>query len=63
MVHCSQVSDELSLSRDDEDDAKVKAMDFFCPPASEVKHCLMLAIPDLLFAWLVLVLAPCGRSG
>ena len=36
MVHCSQVSEELSLSRDDEDDSKVKAMEFFCPPASEV---------------------------
>ena len=44
MVHCSQVSDELSLSRDDEDDAKVKAMEFFCPSASEVRHCKLLAI-------------------
>ena len=38
MVHCSQVSDELSLSRDDEDDSKVKAMEFFCPQGSEVMH-------------------------
>ena len=37
MVHCSQVSDELSLSREDEDDSKVKAMEFFCPHASEVR--------------------------
>ncbi|KAL3145372.1 hypothetical protein ABBQ38_001624 [Trebouxia sp. C0009 RCD-2024] len=36
MVHCSQVSDELSLSREDEDDSKVKAMEFFCPHGSEV---------------------------
>ena len=29
MVHSSQVSNELSLTREDEDDAKVKAMEFF----------------------------------
>lgn len=51
MVHCSQVSEELSLSRDDEDDAKVKAMEFFCPPASEVRHCIMLFMLYLLLAW------------
>ena len=36
MVHNSQVSDELSLSREDEDDDKVKAMEYFCPPGSQV---------------------------
>lgn len=50
MVHCSQVSEELSLSRDDEDDTKVKAMEFFCPPASEVRHCLILCVLHLLLA-------------
>lgn len=37
MVHCSQVAEELSLSRDDEDEAKVQAMEFFCPTGSEVR--------------------------
>lgn len=50
MVHCSQVSDELSLSREDEDDAKVKAMEFFCPSASEVRRCITLATLHMLFA-------------
>ena len=64
MVHCSQVSDELSLSRDDEDDAKVKAMEFFCPPASEVRHCIMLAILHLLTwdSYHLLVMAGLGEG-
>ncbi|KAA6427965.1 MAG: S1 RNA-binding domain containing [Trebouxia sp. A1-2] len=36
MVHSSQVADELSLTREDEDDMKVKAMEFYAPPGSEV---------------------------
>ncbi len=36
MVHSSQVADELSLTREDEDDMKVKSMEFYAPPGSEV---------------------------
>ncbi len=36
MVHSSQVADEMSLTREDEDDMKVKTMEFYAPPGSEV---------------------------
>ena len=36
MVHSSQVSTDLSFSREDEDDMKVKSMDFYAPAGSEV---------------------------
>ena len=36
MVHSSQVSSDLSFSRDDEDEMKVKAMDFYATTGSEV---------------------------
>ena len=36
LVHCTQVSDELTFSREDTDDAKVMAMEYFHPPRSDV---------------------------
>ncbi|BDA46039.1 probable nucleolar protein of 40 kDa [Coccomyxa sp. Obi] len=36
LVHNSQISEEVSFSRDDEDEAKVKAMEFFAPVGSQV---------------------------
>ena len=36
MVHSSQVAEELSFSREDEDEMKVKAMEFYAPSGSEV---------------------------
>ena len=36
MVHSSQVSSDLSFSREDEDEMKVKAMDFYATTGSEV---------------------------
>ena len=36
MVHTSQVSDEISFSREDEDDAKVKALEFYAPVGTRV---------------------------
>ncbi|KAK9817647.1 hypothetical protein WJX72_000130 [[Myrmecia] bisecta] len=36
LVHNSQISDELSFSRDDDDLDKVKAMQYFAPPNSQV---------------------------
>ena len=47
MVHSSQVADELSLTREDEDDMKVKAMDFYAPPGSEVITSLALVLKVL----------------
>ncbi len=40
LVHNSQISEEISFSREDEDEAKVKAMEFFAPVGSQV-CCLM----------------------
>ena len=37
MVHSSQVSDELSLSREDDDEMKIKAMDWVAPAGSQVR--------------------------
>lgn len=37
LVHNSQITEEMTFSRDDEDDAKVKAMDFFAPVGSQVR--------------------------
>jgi len=36
MVHSSQVADEVTFSREDEDEMKVKTMDFYAPAGSEV---------------------------
>ncbi len=36
LVHCANVSDELTFRRDDGDDAKVMAMEYFYPRDSEV---------------------------
>ena len=36
LVHASQVNEQLSLSREDEDADKVKALEFFAPPHSQV---------------------------
>ncbi len=36
LVHNSQISEEVSFSREDEDEAKVKAMEFFAPVGSQV---------------------------
>lgn len=36
LVHCSQVSDELTFTREDSDDAKVMAMEYFFPKGTEV---------------------------
>ena len=36
LVHCSQVSDELTFAREDSDDAKVMAMEYFFPRGAEV---------------------------
>ena len=47
MVHSSQVADELSLTREDEDDMKVKAMEFYAPPGSEVITCVPLVLKVL----------------
>ena len=42
LVHNSQISEEVSFSREDEDEAKVKAMEFFAPVGSQVTHLLQL---------------------
>ena len=55
MVHSSQVADELSFTREDEDDMKVKAMDFYAPPGSEVITCVAL----LLIVLVQIESAPC----
>ena len=36
LVHCTQVSDELTFAREDSDDAKVMAMEYFFPRGAEV---------------------------
>jgi hypothetical protein len=36
LVHNSQVSEDIAFSREDEDEAKVKAMEFFAPLGSQV---------------------------
>ena len=36
LVHNSQISEEVSFSREDEDDAKVKAMEYYAPVGSQV---------------------------
>ena len=36
LVHCANISDELTFRRDDSDDAKVMAMEYFYPKDSEV---------------------------
>ena len=36
LVHCTQVSDELAFAREDSDDAKVMAMEYFFPRGAEV---------------------------
>lgn len=36
MVHSSQVSADITFSREDEDDMKGKTMDFYASPGSEV---------------------------
>ena len=36
LVHNSQISEEISFSREDEDDAKVTAMEYFTPKGSQV---------------------------
>lgn len=46
MVHSSQVSNELSLSREDDDDMKVKAMDWVAPAGSQVR-------PSLQCCWII----------
>jgi hypothetical protein len=40
LVHASQVNEQLSFSRDDEDADKVKALEFFAPPHSQVNSTL-----------------------
>eukprot|EP00884_Botryococcus_braunii_P001360 jgi/Botrbrau1/11224/Bobra.0075s0020.1 len=36
LIHHSQVSEEVSFARDDEDDVRVKALDFYLPRGSQV---------------------------
>lgn len=36
LVHASQVNEQLSFSREDEEADKVKALEFFAPPKSQV---------------------------
>jgi ribosomal protein S1 len=38
LVHASQVNEQLSFSREDEDGDKVKALEFFAPPHSQVQR-------------------------
>lgn len=38
LVHASQVNEQLSFSREDEDGDKVKALEFFAPPHSQVRR-------------------------
>jgi|TARA_B110000208_G_scaffold94567_1_gene118580 hypothetical protein len=45
LVHCTQVSDDLTFTRDDSDDAKVMAMEYFFPRGSEV-FCKVLDVED-----------------
>ena len=42
LVHNSQVSEDIAFSREDEDEAKVKAMEFFAPVGSQVSPLLCL---------------------
>ena len=42
LVHNSQVSEDIAFSREDEDEAKVKAMEFFAPVGSQVRRLLCL---------------------
>lgn len=36
LVHNNQISEEVTFSREDEDEAKMKAMEFFAPVGSKV---------------------------
>jgi predicted RNA-binding protein with RPS1 domain len=36
LVHCSQISEEVHFGRDDDDDMKIKALEFFCPRGEDV---------------------------
>lgn len=36
LVHQTQVSDEIQFSREDEDQLKIKALEYMCPPGEEV---------------------------
>ena len=40
LVHNSQISEDVVFSREDEDDAKVTAMEYFVPKGSQVMQCL-----------------------
>ena len=55
MVHSSQVADELSLTREDEDDMKAKAMEYYAPPGSEV----ITSVALLLIVLVQILSAPC----
>lgn len=38
LVHNSQVAEDIQFSREDEDEDKVKAMDYYAPQGSEVSR-------------------------
>jgi polyribonucleotide nucleotidyltransferase len=53
LVHNSQISEEIAFTREDEDDAKVKAMEYFVPVGSKVIDChCMYFIQPLWTSWL-----------
>ena len=45
LVHNSQVAEDMAFSREDEDEAKVKAMEFFAPVGSQVPFPHLLCQP------------------
>ena len=55
MVHNSQIAEELRFSREDEDDMKVKAMEFYASIGSEVafRYISDRALARMLFTHLV----------
>ena len=37
LVHCSQVSEEISFGQEDDDDDKIAALEYFYPTAAKVQ--------------------------
>ena len=40
LVHHSQISEDLNLGRDEDDEDKITALEYFCRPGSEVSRAL-----------------------
>lgn len=37
LVHTTQISEDLNLGRDDEDDDKIAALEYFCPRGAQAR--------------------------